>query len=66
MNNFNFENLMDMILFDYEIPLEVRNDVRNRISDWLRSGGNETDNYIKRQYDYLMRVKESKNRKLNS
>ena len=37
----------------YDIPIEIINDVNNRISDWLESGGNITDSYIKQQFRYV-------------
>ena len=33
------------------IPISVLQDVKSRISDWLASGGKETDLYIQRQID---------------
>lgn len=39
------------------IPISVLQDVKSRISDWLASGGKETDPYIQRQIDYLKAVK---------
>lgn len=54
-----FLGIMDMILFDDEIPANVKKDVSKRVHDWCSSGGSETDDYVKRQYEYLLRVKES-------
>lgn len=41
------------------IPISVLQDVKSRISDWLASGGKETDPYIQRQIDYLKAVEKS-------
>lgn len=38
------------------IPIPVLQDVKSRISDWLASGGKETDSYIQRQINYLKAV----------
>ena len=54
-----FLGIMDMILFDDEIPANVKEDVSKRVYDWCSRGGSETDDYIKNQYQYLLRVKES-------
>ena len=55
-----FLGIMDMILFDDEIPANVKEDVSKRVHDWLSvEGHSETDSYIAAQYQYLLRVKES-------
>lgn len=54
---------MDMVLFDEDIPKHVKEDVSNRVHDWCSRGGKETDDYITAQYQYLLRVKESVNKK---
>ena len=55
-----FLGIMDMILFDEDIPSNVKKDVSKRVHDWLSvEGHSETDDYIKNQYSYLLRVKES-------
>lgn len=41
------------------IPISVLQDVKSRISDWLASGGKETDPYILRKIDYLKAVEKS-------
>ena len=53
---------MDMILFDDEIPANVKEDVSKRVYDWCSRGGSETDSYIAAQYQYLLRVKENINK----
>ena len=51
---------MDMILFDEDIPVNVKKDVSKRVYDWVSvEGHSETDDYVKNQYYYLLRVKES-------
>ena len=54
-----FLGIMDMILVDEEIPANVKEDVSKRVYDWCSRGGSETDDYVKNQYYYLLRVKES-------
>lgn len=39
-------------LVKYDIPTAVLTDVDKRIGDWLASGGEETDPYVKRQLQY--------------
>ncbi|MGE7113214.1 DUF6877 family protein [Lysinibacillus sp. NPDC047702] len=38
------------------LPLNVLSDVKQRIGDWLASGGKETDPYIRQQVDYAKKV----------
>ena len=55
-----FLGIMDMILFDDDIPVNVKKDVSKRVHDWISvEGHSETDDYVKNQYHYLLRVKES-------
>ena len=55
-----FLGIMDMILFDDDIPVNVKKDVSKRVHDWLSvEGHSETDDYVKRQYEYLLKVMES-------
>ncbi|WP_376700217.1 DUF6877 family protein [Listeria booriae] len=35
-----------------QVPLVVLEDVNNRIRDWILSGGNATDNYVKQKVEY--------------
>ena len=54
-----FLGIMDMVLFDEDIPVNVKKDVSKRVYDWVSVEGNsETDSYIKRQYEYLLKIKE--------
>jgi hypothetical protein len=41
------------------IPISVMQDVKHRISDWLVSGGKETDPYIQIQINYLKAVEKA-------
>ena len=55
-----FLGIMDMVLFDEDIPSNVKEDVSKRVHDWLSvEGHSETDDYIKNQYSYLLRVKKN-------
>lgn len=38
------------------VDLEIRADILSRCFDWFESGGCESDPYIERQYNYLLRV----------
>ncbi|USK72433.1 hypothetical protein LIS76_08310 [Peribacillus asahii] len=43
------------------LPFEVLQDINQRIGDWLASGGNENDPYIKQQLKFAKRfLKEGK------
>ena len=58
-----FLGIMDMVLFDEDIPVNIKEDVSKRVHDWLSvEGHSETDSYIATQYQYLLRVKESINK----
>ena len=55
-----FLGIMDMILFDEDIPSNVKKDVSKRVHDWISvEGHSETDDYVKNQYHYLLKVKEN-------
>ena len=55
-----FLGIMDMILFDEDIPSNVKKDVSKRVHDWLSvDGHSETDDHIKNQHSYSLRIKES-------
>ena len=45
----------------YNIPPHILEDVNKRITDWLASGGNIEDNYIKQQLDYLDKIVKTRN-----
>ena len=53
-----FIGLMDILLYDTEIPQIYKQDVAKRVNDYCGAGGKETDPYIATQYNYLLRVKE--------
>ena len=58
-----FLGIMDMVLFDEDIPVNIKEDVSKRVHDWLSvEGHSETDSYIAAQYQYLLRVKENINK----
>ena len=54
-----FVKIYDMILYDNEIPKHIKQDVLIRVQDWYGAGKSLEDDYIKRQYEYLVRVKEN-------
>lgn len=57
-----FIGLIDMILYDEEIPHHVKQDVIIRVQDWCKvEGHTQYDDYVKRQYYYLLEVKENLN-----
>ena len=53
-----FIGLMDILLYDTEIPHIYKQDVAKRVNDYCGAGGKETDPYIATQYNYLLRVRE--------
>lgn len=48
----NIQQLNDA-LNKYNIPFDILSDVDRRICDWMDTGGNEDDAYIKQQYRYV-------------
>ena len=56
-----FIRIYDMLLNDNDIPKYVKQDVLLRVQDWYEAGNSLDHDYIVRQYQYLMRVKESIN-----
>lgn len=46
------KDLNDLLEVAHRLPPEVFDDIEKRITDWLASGGKETDPYIKRQLMY--------------
>ena len=53
-----FIGLMDILIYDEVIPYYYKADVAKRLNDWIKAGGSEKDDYVKRQYYYLLKVKE--------
>lgn len=51
--------LYEIHLIACELPISVLADVKQRIGDWLASGGKETDPYIKQQVAYAQKVYEA-------
>ena len=56
-----FMYLMDLLMYDKEIPKEIKAGTLKRVLDWIELGGTETDEYVANQYRYLMLVKENLN-----
>lgn len=54
-----FMQIMDLIANDETIPTNIKLDVSKRIIDYCEAGGKETDQYIKKELDYLLEVKEN-------
>lgn len=52
----NVSPLYELHQIAYELPLNVLSDVKQRIGDWLASGGKETDPYIRQQVAYAKKV----------
>ncbi|EGT4175438.1 TPA: hypothetical protein KOZ01_001364 [Clostridioides difficile] len=48
----NIQQLNDA-LNKYNIPFDILSDVDRRICDWMATGGNKDDAYIKQQYRYI-------------
>ena len=53
-----FVKLMDILLYDEIIPYYYKADIAKRLNDWCGAGGKTTDEYVKRQCEYLLRVRE--------
>lgn len=52
----NVSPLNELHQFACALPLNVLIDVKQRIGDWLASGGKETDPYIRQQVAYAKKV----------
>jgi hypothetical protein len=52
----NVSPLYELYRISYKLPRNVLTDVNQRIGDWLASGGNDTDPYIKQQVAYAKKV----------
>ncbi|WP_294377737.1 DUF6877 family protein [uncultured Clostridium sp.] len=46
------KSIQDLVNKSDMIPTVALKDIGTRISDWLSSGGKETDQYIKQQFRY--------------
>lgn len=46
------KSIQDLVNKSDMIPAVALKDISGRISDWLSSGGKETDQYIKQQFRY--------------
>lgn len=46
------KTLSDLLEVAHKLPEEVFYDIEKRITDWMASGGKETDPYIQRQLMY--------------
>lgn len=46
----------DLVENFHKLPIAVAEDIYQRISDWLGSGGKITDKYILRQIAYANRI----------
>lgn len=47
--------LQEIIRISNKLPIEVLKDIKQRIGDWLASGGNENDPYIEQQLRFARR-----------
>lgn len=39
-------------LIKVNLPVEIIKDIDKRVTDWLATGGNEDDPYVRRQFKY--------------
>ena len=46
----------DLINHAHKIPFKALQDIDKRIGDWLASGGNIEDGYIKQQFRYAEKI----------
>lgn len=44
------------ILDIYNVPYEIIQDVKCRITDWILSGGSVSDTYVQKQLEFLKKV----------
>ncbi|MEH6940795.1 DUF6877 family protein [Bacillus sp. JJ722] len=47
--------LQEIAKISHHVPLEALQDINQRISDWIASGGKEDDPYIQQQLRYARR-----------
>lgn len=52
-----FMQIVDLITNDDSIPMSIKLDVSKKIIDYCEAGGKETDQYIKKELDFLLEVK---------
>lgn len=52
----NISPLYELHQIACELPLNVLLDVKQRIGDWLASGGKETDPYVRQQVAFAKKV----------
>lgn len=52
----SINNMDDLINHANKIPFVALQDIDKRIGDWLASGGNYEDGYIKQQFRYAERI----------
>lgn len=50
----DYYKLIMETLRNNEVKVYIKEDVLKRCYDWFSMNGKETDNYIKRQYEYLI------------
>lgn len=53
-----FMQIIELIANDETIPTNIKLDVSKRIINHCEAGGSEIDQYIKKELDYLLEVKE--------
>ena len=49
----NNQEEFDKAILEYSIPKEIILDIKNRISNWVLSGGSLNDHYVKQQYRFI-------------
>ena len=55
----------DLINNAHKIPFKILQDIDKRIGDWLASGGNYEDGYIKQQLRYAEKIINMKGEQAN-
>lgn len=56
MMKISINNIDDLINNAHKIPFAALQDIDKRIGDWLASGGNYEDGYIKQQFRYAENI----------
>lgn len=54
--NVKINNMGDLLNNMHKIPFAALKDIDKRITDWMASGGNLEDGYIKQQFRYAENI----------
>lgn len=51
---------LNYLILNYDIPFHITEDVSKRVTDWIASGGNEDDGYIKKYLEVTNQIQGDK------